>query len=312
MKNQEMRNEKDTSRMAETSRTGKRQARSGAFVWAIALGALFILVLPIIQFLSESQNAESSVEAISTVDLLPVPELLVEEESGSGIEPLLPDELNGEDDRGNSPSGTRHDHEIASVIGAESLQKHYPEQLTGSKLGGRESAWYRIEPMEGPDMAITIMMPGEATFRESYSRSPLGKVSHHTYTAKGEVGTFTASYSALPKHSLTLAGKKTIFTKARDTVLEKADADQISMEPTNCMGIPGMKLAYKTRAVEGAPSFEGVAHMFIIDRTIVVFNAVLSNQRPADYVDRYFETIEVMNPLAAVDGLGQLNGCQAT
>ena len=201
---------------------------------------------------------------------------------------------------------------VTSLIAAKGPRKDSLDQFTDSNRSAREPGWNRIEPMESPDRAITIMMPGEATFRESYSRSPLGKVSHHTYTTKGEVGTFTASYSVIPKLALSLAGEKTIFTKARDTVLEKAFAEQSSLEPTHCMGTPGMKLAYRTKPLEGTPSFIGVAYMYIIDRTLVVFNAVLSNLRPAGYAERYFESIEVTHPLAAADGLNQLTRCQTT
>ena len=175
-----------------------------------------------------------------------------------------------------------------------------------------DSRWHRIQPTEGPETPITIMMPGGATFRESTTRSPLGRVSHHTYTAKGEGGTFTASYSAMPKLARVLAGEKAIFTKARDTVLDKAYAEQISMEPTDQLGIPGMRLAYKTRPLEGKPSFEGVAYMFIVDRTLVVFNAVLSNFHPADSAIRYFESIEVTHPLTAADRVDQPNGRRNT
>ena len=208
------------------------------------------------------------------------------------------------------PSGNQN--AIASLIGAEGPREDSLDQFTDSNRSAREPAWNRIEQMESPNRVITIMMPGEATFRESYTRSPLGKVFHHTYTTKGEVGTFTASYSVIPKLALSLAGEKTIFTKARHTVLERAFAEQSSLEPTDCLGIQGVKLAYRTRPKEGTPSFYGVAYMFIIDRTLVVFNAVLSNLPTAGYADRYFESIEVTHPLAAADGLNQLPGCQTT
>ncbi len=69
-----------------------------------------------------------------------------------------------------------------------------------------------------------------------------------------------------------------------------------------------MKLAYKTKPLEGTPSFNGVAYMYISGRTLVVFNAVLSNLHPAGYADRYFESIEVTHPLATIDGLNLLAG----
>ena len=249
-------------------------------LWALTLAASLFLALRITQFLSENQNAVTSVEAISMVDLPPPPAPIQE----------LP---------------------VLKELESE-IEKPELEQFTDSNRNAPEPAWYRIQPKETPERAITIMMPGDASFRESSTRSPLGKVSHRTYTAKGKGVTFTASYSAIPKLALSLAGEKTIFTKARHTVLERAYAEQSSLEPTHCMGIPGLKLAYRTRPLEGTPSFNGVAYMFIIDRTLIVFNAVLSNLLPAGYGDRYFESIEVTHPLADADGLHQVTGCQTT
>ena len=264
--------EKNTGISAETSRV-----RKIPFVWALSLAASLFLALPVTLFPSENQNAVTSMVAISMVDLPPPPAAPIQELPESEIEtPEL-------------------------------------DQFINSNRSAPEPAWYRIQPKERPDRAITIMIPDDATFRESYTRSPLGKVSHHTYTAKGEGATFTASYSVIPKIALALAGEKAIFIKARDTVLERAFAEQSSLEPTYCTDdIRGMKLAYRTRPLDGTPSFNGVAYMYITGRTLVVFNAVLSNLRPAGFADRYFGSIEVTHSLAAADGLNQPTSCQTT
>ena len=46
---------------------------AGAFAWALALGVSLFLALPITQFLSEDQDAVTSLEAISMMDLPPPP-----------------------------------------------------------------------------------------------------------------------------------------------------------------------------------------------------------------------------------------------
>ncbi len=270
---------------------------SGPFVWALALGASLFLALPITLFPSENQNAVTSVVAINMLDLTPLPAPSVQKES------LPLDQLDGVDDWRGSPSGMKHNHAIASVIGAEGPREDPLDQFTNLNRNAPEPFWYRIQPKEKPDQAITIMMPDDATFRESYTRSPLGKVSHHTYTAKGKGATLTASYSLIPKIARSLVGEKTIFIKARDTVLERANGEQNSMEPTQYMGIAGMKLVYTTRPLNGKPSFNGVAYMFISGQTLVVFNAVLSNQPPRGFADRYFESIEVTHSPAAAERL---------
>ncbi len=254
---------------------------SGSFATALALGASLFLSLPNTLFPSENQDTLSSMAAINMMEL-----------------PSLPNEqMGGADNWRSCPSEKVFDQQTRE----ERTRKDSRDQFTNLDRNSPEPSWNRIQPKERPDPAITIMMPDDPTFEESFTRSPLGKVSHSTYTVKGEGATFTASYSVIPKIALSLAGEKTIFIKARDTIMEKTHGEQSSLESAQYMGVSGMKLAYRTRPSEETPSFNGVAYMFISGRTLVVFNAVISDLHPADYANRYFETIEVTRSLASAD-----------
>ncbi len=292
----------------------------GAFVWPLAAGASILLLLPIYRNLSESGSLETPVEAISRADFPLSPDPAIKEVSDSKngvpeqipeIEPLVHEQLGVENGWKDSLSGLKQNRVNASVSGAEERKRESLDQSLESNWSAAESKWNRIQPEEIAERAITIMMPGQATFQESYFRTPVGKVTHQTYTAKPKGATFTASYSAIPKIAVSLVGERAIFTKVRDTVLERANGEERSFEPTHCMGIEGMKLAYISRPSGEMPPFNGVAHMFMIDRTLVVFNAVLSNLIPAHQADRYFGSISIIHPLVTAYQLDQIAGCDA-
>ena len=153
--------------------------------------------------------------------------------------------------------------------------------------------WRPFMSSEQEESFLTIRMPSNPELKESSSRTPLGKVRHHDYTSREKGATFLVSYSKLPRLAIRLAGSDTIFNNARQSILSKAFAEEVSFEPTDRLNPEGMELIYRTRAIGGRPSFRGSAQMYLEEGQLVVLNAVVPETRPLSYCEQFFGSLAI-------------------
>ncbi len=164
--------------------------------------------------------------------------------------------------------------------------------LVAQELGKNlYSVWSRLEPADRHAEAMAISIPGVAIFEETCSRSPLGKVIHLTYTSRVRGATFTVSYSAIPRLASLLAPDKTIYRKAKESILRRTRGTEDSYEALSNGGMPGMKLDYTILPSEERPGFTGRTLMHLRGRTLCVFNVVFREDFPERLTGRYFESI---------------------